>query len=218
MLPKLLTSIFGSRNERLLKQYRRVVDEINALEPQFEQLSDAELRARTDALRQRVGGGESLDAVLPEAFAIVREGGKRVLKMRHFDVQLIGGMVLNANKIAEMRTGEGKTLVATLPVYLNALTGKGVHVVTVNDYLARRDAEWMGRLYNFLGLTVGVNTAQMTREEKQAAYGADVTYGTNNEFGFDYLRDNMAWNAADMVQRGHHYACLLYTSDAADEL
>jgi len=206
MLPNLLTSIFGSRNERLLKQYRRAVEQINALEPQLETLSDAELRGKTDALRQRVAGGESLDAVLPEAFAVVREGGKRVLKMRHFDVQLIGGMVLNANKIAEMRTGEGKTLVATLPVYLNALAGKGVHVVTVNDYLARRDAEWMGRLYNFLGLTVGVNTAQMTREEKQAAYGADVTYGTNNEFGFDYLRDNMVHEVGERVQRSLSYA------------
>lgn len=206
MLPKLLTSIFGSRNERLLKQYRGVVARINALEPEYEKLSDAELRGKTDVLRGRVAGGESLDDVLPEAFAVVREGGKRVLKMRHFDVQLIGGMVLHANKIAEMRTGEGKTLMATLPVYLNSLTGKGVHLVTVNDYLARRDAEWMGRLYNFLGLTVGVNTAQMTREEKQAAYGADVTYGTNNEFGFDYLRDNMVHEVAERVQRGLAYA------------
>jgi preprotein translocase subunit SecA len=206
MLPKLLTSIFGSRNERLLKQYRGVVARINALEPEYEKLSDAELRAKTDALRGRVAGGESLDDVLPEAFAVVREGSKRVLKMRHFDVQLIGGMVLHANKIAEMRTGEGKTLMATLPVYLNSLAGKGVHLVTVNDYLARRDAEWMGRLYTFLGLSVGVNTAQMTREEKQAAYAADVTYGTNNEFGFDYLRDNMVHEVGERVQRGLAYA------------
>jgi preprotein translocase subunit SecA len=204
MLPKLLTSIFGSRNDRLLKQYSRVVERINALEPQFEALTDADLRARTDTLRQRAGS-ESLDALLPEAFAVVREGSKRVLKMRHFDVQLIGGMALHDGKIAEMRTGEGKTLMATLPVYLNALAGKGVHVVTVNDYLARRDAEWMGRLYTFLGLTVGVNGAQMSRAEKQAAYACDVTYGTNNEYGFDYLRDNMVTEVADRVQRKLFY-------------
>ena len=206
MLPKLLTSIFGSRNERLLKQYRRVVDRINALEPKFEALDDAALRAQTEALRQRHAAGEALDALLPEAFAVVREGSKRTLKMRHFDVQLIGGMALHDGKIAEMRTGEGKTLMATLPVYLNALGGKGVHLVTVNDYLARRDAEWMGQLYGFLGLSVGVNTAQMTREAKQAAYAADVTYGTNNEFGFDYLRDNMVHETVDRVQRGLAFA------------
>jgi preprotein translocase subunit SecA len=206
MLPRLLTQIFGSRNERLLKQYRRVVQQINALEPTFEALSDADLKAKTVEFRDRHAKGESLGDLLPEAFAVVREGSKRVLKMRHFDVQLIGGMVLHDGKIAEMRTGEGKTLVATLPVYLNALTGKGVHVVTVNDYLARRDAEWMGRLYTFLGLTVGVNLPQMPREEKQAAYAADVTYGTNNEFGFDYLRDNMVHDTADRVARGLAYA------------
>ncbi|MDE2093642.1 MAG: preprotein translocase subunit SecA [Burkholderiales bacterium] len=206
MLPKLLTSIFGSRNDRLLKQYRQVVNQVNALESQFESLDDAALVAKTDEFRRRFAAGESLDKLLPEAFATVREGSKRVLKMRHFDVQLIGGMVLNDGKIAEMRTGEGKTLMATLPVYLNAITGKGVHVVTVNDYLARRDAEWMGRLYSFLGLTVGVNLPQMTREEKQAAYAADVTYGTNNEFGFDYLRDNMVQDTADRVARGLSYA------------
>ncbi len=206
MLPKLLTSIFGSRNDRLLKQYRRVVAEVNALEPQFEALDDAALQAKTVEFRQRVAGGESLDVLLPEAFAVVREGSKRVLKMRHFDVQLLGGMTLHNGKIAEMRTGEGKTLMATLPVYLNALTGKGVHVVTVNDYLARRDAEWMGRLYTFLGLSVGVNLPQMAREDKQAAYAADVTYGTNNEFGFDYLRDNMVQDTADRVARGLNYA------------
>jgi len=206
MLPKLLTSIFGSRNDRLLKQYRQVVAQINALEPQFEALDDAALRAKTDEFRQRHASGESLDKLLPEAFAAVREGSKRALKMRHFDVQLIGGMVLHDGKIAEMRTGEGKTLMATLPVYLNAITGQGVHVVTVNDYLAKRDAEWMGRLYTFLGLTVGVNLPQMPREEKQAAYGADVTYGTNNEFGFDYLRDNMVQDTADRVARGLSYA------------
>jgi preprotein translocase subunit SecA len=206
MLPKLLTSIFGSRNERLLKQYRRTVAEINALESRYETLTDADLRAQTDALRDRHAKGETLDALLPEAFAVVREAGKRTLKMRHFDVQLIGGMALHQGKIAEMRTGEGKTLMATLPVVLNALSGKGVHVVTVNDYLARRDAEWMGRLYTFLGLTVGVNTPQMSREEKQAAYKADVTYGTNNEFGFDYLRDNMVQDVADRVAHGLNFA------------
>ena len=206
MLPKLLTSIFGSRNDRLLKQYRVVVEQINALEPQFEKLSDAELRSCTDTLRQRVAEGASLDDLLPEAFAVVREGCKRSLKMRHFDVQLIGGMALHHGKIGEMRTGEGKTLMATLPVFLNALTGKGVHVVTVNDYLAHRDAEWMGRLYNFIGLSVGVNGSQMSRADKQAAYAADVTYGTNNEYGFDYLRDNMVAEVADRVQRGLHYA------------
>jgi preprotein translocase subunit SecA len=206
MLPKLLTSVFGSRNDRLLKQYRQVVIKVNALEAGFEQMSDTELRAKTDEYRGRVAGGESLDALLPEAFAAVREACKRTLKMRHFDVQLIGGMVLHAGKIAEMRTGEGKTLMATLPVYLNSLGGKGVHVVTVNDYLARRDAEWMGRLYGFLGLTVGVNLPQMSREQKQEAYRADVTYGTNNEFGFDYLRDNMVQDTADRVARGLSYA------------
>ena len=206
MLPKLLTSIFGSRNDRLLKQYRLVVAKVNAQEPAFEALSDDALRARTDELRQRVAGGESLDDLLPEAFATVREASKRVLKMRHFDVQLIGGMALHDGKIAEMRTGEGKTLTATLAVYLNSLAGKGVHLVTVNDYLARRDAEWMGRLYSFLGLSVGVNLAQMSREEKQAAYAADITYGTNNEFGFDYLRDNMVQDTADRVARGLSYA------------
>ena len=206
MLPKLLTSIFGSRNERLLKQYRRVVEKVNALEPQFEALDDDALRAKTEEFRQRIAQGATLDELLPEAFAAVREGGKRSLKMRHFDVQYIGGMALHNGKIAEMRTGEGKTLMATLPVYLNALSGQGVHVVTVNDYLARRDAEWMGRLYGFLGLTVGVNVPGLSREEKQAAYGSDVTYGTNNEFGFDYLRDNMVYELADRVQRGLNFA------------
>jgi preprotein translocase subunit SecA len=206
MLPKLLTSIFGSRNDRLLKQYRVVVQKVNALEAQFEALDDAALRAKTDEWRQQIAAGKSLDELLPEAFAAVREAGKRSLKMRHFDVQLIGGMALHEGKIAEMRTGEGKTLMATLPVYLNALSGKGVHVVTVNDYLARRDAEWMGRLYTFLGLTVGVNVPGLSREEKQAAYAADVTYGTNNEFGFDILRDNMVYEVADRTQRGLNFA------------
>ena len=206
MFPKILTSIFGSRNERLLKQYRRVVLQVNALEAQFEALGDAELRAKTDEFRKRHAAGESLEVLLPEAFAVVREGGKRALKMRHFDVQLIGGMALHDGKIAEMRTGEGKTLMATLPVYLNAITGQGVHLVTVNDYLVKRDAAWMGKLYAFLGLSVGVNVPNITREEKQAAYAADITYGTNNEFGFDYLRDNMVQGTVDRVARGLAYA------------
>jgi preprotein translocase subunit SecA len=206
MLPKLLTSIFGSRNDRLLKQYRRVVEQINALEPQFEKLDDAALRAKTDEFRQRLKSGTTLNDLLPEAFAVVREAGKRTLKMRHFDVQMMGGMALHHGKIAEMGTGEGKTLTATLPVYLNALEGKGVHVVTVNDYLARRDAEWMSKLYGFLGLSVGVNVPGMSREEKQLAYAADITHGTNNEFGFDYLRDNMVYEVADRVARGQHFA------------
>ncbi len=201
-----LTKIFGSRNDRLLKQYRKVVERINALEPAYEKLSDDELRGKTSEFKNRVASGETLDAILPEAFAVVREGSKRVMKMRHFDVQMIGGMSLHDGKIAEMGTGEGKTLTSTLPVYLNALTGQGVHVVTVNDYLANRDALWMGRLYNFLGLTVGINLPQMPREEKQAAYRADITYGTNNEYGFDYLRDNMVYEAQDRVQRGVNYA------------
>src|SRR6059036_2438448 len=208
MLPNLLTQIFGSRNERLLKQYRRVVQQVNALEPQFEGLDDDALKAKTDEFRQRFAQGETLDALLPEAFAVVREGSKRTLKMRHFDVQLMGGMALNDGKIAEMRTGEGKTLMATLPVYLNALAGKGVHVVTVNDYLARRDAEWMGQIYNFLGLTVGiiVNAVEPQTEERRAAYNADITYGTNNEFGFDYMRDNMVISLDQTVQRELNYA------------
>jgi preprotein translocase subunit SecA len=202
----LLTQIFGSRNQRLLKQYQKTVREINALEPAIEKLSDAELQAKTPELKSRIANGEALDAVLPEAFAVCREASKRVLKMRHFDVQLVGGMVLHYGKIAEMRTGEGKTLMATLPAYLNALSGKGVHVVTVNDYLAQRDAEWMGRLYGWLGLTTGVNLSQMEHDLKQAAYAADITYGTNNEFGFDYLRDNMVFEADDRVQRSLNFA------------
>ncbi len=206
MFPKILTQIFGSRNERLLKQYRREIEKVNAIESQFEGLDDAALRAKTEEFRTRLAAGIALDDLLPEAFAVVREAGKRVLKMRHFDVQLVGGIALHQGKIAELGTGEGKTLMATLPVYLNAIAGKGVHVVTVNDYLARRDAEWMGRLYGFLGLTVGVNVPGMGREEKQAAYAADVTYGTNNEFGFDYLRDNMVLEVRDRVARGLSYA------------
>ncbi|HTR59457.1 MAG TPA: preprotein translocase subunit SecA [Casimicrobiaceae bacterium] len=206
MIPNILTKIFGSRNERLLKQYGQVVRRINAFEPAISALSDDELRAKTASLRERVGNGEELDSVLPETFAVVREAAKRSLQMRHFDVQLIGGMVLHYGKIAEMKTGEGKTLVATLPAVLNALTGNGVHIVTVNDYLAQRDADWMGRIYRFLGLTVGVNLSQMAHPEKQAAYAADITYGTNNEFGFDYLRDNMVFAVTERVQRGLHYA------------
>jgi preprotein translocase subunit SecA len=206
MATNFLTQIFGSRNDRLLKQYRKTVERINALEPEFEKLSDDGLRAKTLEFKDRIAKGETLDALLPEAFATVREGSKRVMKMRHFDVQLLGGMALHNGKIAEMRTGEGKTLTATLPVYLNALSGNGVHVVTVNDYLASRDAKWMGRLYNFLGLSVGINLPQMPREEKQGAYGSDITYGTNNEYGFDYLRDNMVYEPGDRVQRSLNYA------------
>ena len=201
-----LTKIFGSRNDRLLKQYRSTVARINAMEASLESLSDEALKAKTEAFKQRYIDGQSLDDLLPEAFAVVREGSKRVMKMRHFDVQLVGGMALHQGKIAEMRTGEGKTLTATLAVYLNALSGRGVHVVTVNDYLAARDAQWMGRLYNFLGLTVGINYPNVPREEKQAAYNADITYGTNNEYGFDYLRDNMVYEATDRVQRALNYA------------
>jgi preprotein translocase subunit SecA len=203
-----LTKIFGSRNDRLLKQYRKTVERINALEAGLESLSDDELRGKTQAFRERFAAGETLDALMPEAFAVVREGSKRVMKMRHFDVQLAGGIALHNGKIAEMRTGEGKTLTSTLPAYLNAIAGKGVHVVTVNDYLASRDARWMGKLFNFLGLSVGINLAQMSREEKQAAYNSDITYGTNNEYGFDYLRDNMVYEASDRVQRPLNYAII----------
>ncbi|KAF1030197.1 MAG: Protein translocase subunit SecA [Burkholderia plantarii] len=201
-----LQKIFGSRNQRLVKQYQKSVAAINALEPQVEKLTDEQLRGKTDEFRERVAGGESLDKLLPEAFAICREASRRVLKMRHFDTQLIGGMVLHYGKIAEMRTGEGKTLVATLPVYLNALSGRGVHVVTVNDYLAQRDAEWMARLYNFLGLSVGINLSGMEHDQKHEAYAADITYGTNNEFGFDYLRDNMVYETDSRVQRALNFA------------
>jgi preprotein translocase subunit SecA len=206
MFNRILTGIFGSRNERLLKQMNKTVAKINALEPSLQGLSDAELRARTDVFKQRIAAGETVDDLLPEAFATVREASRRVIGMRHYDVQLIGGMVLNSGRIAEMRTGEGKTLVATLPVYLNALAGKGVHLVTVNDYLARRDAAWMGKAYNFLGLSVGVVYPNMDFSDKRAAYEADITYGTNNEFGFDYLRDNMALSKEQRYQRGLHFA------------
>ncbi|MES2534555.1 MAG: preprotein translocase subunit SecA [Pseudomonadota bacterium] len=202
----LLTQIFGSRNQRLLKQYQKTVRDINALEPATEKLSDAQLQAKTGEFRERIVKGDKLEDILPEAFAVCREASKRVLKMRHFDVQLVGGMALHNGKIAEMGTGEGKTLMATLPAYLNALAGKGVHIVTVNDYLAQRDADWMGKLYGWLGLTTGVNLSQMDHDTKQLAYRADITYGTNNEFGFDYLRDNMVYDAADRVQRTLSFA------------
>ena len=206
MASNILTKIFGSRNDRLLNTYRKTVERINLLETQYEKLSDEQLRDKTQEFKDRVVAGETLDAILSEAFAVVREGSKRAMKMRHFDVQMLGGMSLHNGKISEMGTGEGKTLTATLPVYLNALTGKGVHVVTVNDYLASRDARWMGKLYNFLGLTVGINLPNMSREDKQAAYNSDITYGTNNEYGFDYLRDNMVYEVADRVQRGLNFA------------
>jgi preprotein translocase subunit SecA len=206
MISGFLTRIFGSRNQRVLKQYGRTVEKINALEPAIQALNDEALKAKTAEFKERLGKGETLDDLLPEAFAVVREASRRTLGMRHFDVQLIGGMVLHAGKISEQRTGEGKTLTATLAVYLNALAGKGVHLVTVNDYLVTRDAEWMGRIYNFLGMSVGTIVSQQTTEDKRAAYAADITYGTNNEFGFDYLRDNMEYSAADKRQRGLHYA------------
>jgi len=206
MISNLASKIFGSRNERIIKRHRKVVEAVNQLEPEFEALSDEQLAAKTLEFRQRYADGETLDQLIPEAFAAVREAGKRVLNMRHFDVQLIGGMVLHSGKIAEMRTGEGKTLVATLAAYLNAIPGTGVHVITVNDYLASRDAEWMGRLYNFLGMTTGVTLNAMDHASKKQAYAADITYGTNNEFGFDYLRDNMAFTANDKVQRELNFA------------
>ena len=206
MIGQLLAKVIGTQNQRDLKRLSPRVGEISALEPQIQPLSDEQLRDKTTEFRARLEQGETLDDVLVEAFAVVREAGLRVLKMRHFDVQLVGGMVLHSGKIAEMKTGEGKTLVATLPAYLNALSGKGVHVITVNDYLARRDSEWMGRLYRFLGLTVGVIQHELTDAQRQVAYGADITYGTNNEFGFDYLRDNMKFEISSMVQRPHHFA------------
>lgn len=208
MVGKLFKKIFGSRNERLVKAMRKVVAQINDLEPAMQSLSDEQLKAKTEEFKARLEKGEDLDAILPEAFATVREAGQRVLGMRHYDVQMIGGMVLHQGKISEMRTGEGKTLMSTLPAYLNALTGKGVHVITVNDYLATRDAEWMGKLYNFLGMSVGVIVSDMPFEDKQEAYKADITYGTNNEFGFDYLRDNMAFSSEEQFQRGQHFAII----------
>jgi preprotein translocase subunit SecA len=206
MINVLLAKVIGTQNERELKKLRPLVARINELESSIRALSDTGLREKTAEFRERLGRGAALDDLLPEAFAVVREAGRRVLNMRHFDVQLIGGMVLHTGRIAEMKTGEGKTLVATLPAYLNALEGKGVHVVTVNDYLARRDSEWMGRIYRFLGMSVGVIQHELNDQEWQVAYRSDVTYGTNNEFGFDYLRDNMKFELAHFVQRGHHFA------------
>src|SRR5258706_9251948 len=206
MIDMVLAKIFGTQNERDIKALRPRIAAINVLEPQIKQLSDADLAAKTIEFKERLAQGSTLDDLLVEAFAVVREAGRRVLNMRHFDEQLIGGIVLHQGKIAEMKTGEGKTLVATLPVYLNALAGEGVHVVTVNDYLAKRDSEWMGKLYRFLGLSVGVIVHDLDDEERREAYAADVTYGTNNEFGFDYLRDNMKFDLKDCVQRVHNFA------------
>ena len=206
ILTRIFSQVFGSRNQRVLKRMWGVVAEVNALEPRISALSDTELQAKTQEFRNRLQAGETLEKLLPEAFAVVREASKRILKMRHFDVQLLGAMVLHGGSIAEMRTGEGKTLVATLAAYLNALAGKGVHIVTMNDYLVKRDAEWMGPLYSFLGLTIGIILPNMSPQEKKLAYAADTTYGTNNEFGFDYLRDNMAFSIEDKVQRSLHYA------------
>src|SRR5438105_4087931 len=206
ILGTLLAKVVGTQNERELKKLRPLVEQVAVFEPALKGLSDEQLRGKTPELRERLAKGETLDDLLPEAFAVVREAGRRTVNMRHFDVQLIGGAVLHRGAIAEMKTGEGKTLVATLPAYLNALEGKGVHVVTVNDYLARRDSEWMGRIYRFLGMTVGVIQHDLNDAERQVAYAADITYGTNNEFGFDYLRDNMKFELAHYVQRGHHFA------------
>src|SRR3954463_14383188 len=206
MIGAVARKFFGSSNDRRVRKYQPRVDEINALEPEIAKLSDDELRARTEAFKKQVADGASLDDVLVPAFATVREAAKRTIGQRHFDVQLIGGMILHEGSISEMKTGEGKTLVATLAVYLNAVSGRGVHVVTVNDYLARRDSEWMGQVYRFLGLTVGVIVHGLDDEQRKTAYDCDITYGTNNEYGFDYLRDNMKYRMEDMVQRGHVYA------------
>jgi preprotein translocase subunit SecA len=206
MLDTALAKVFGTRHDREIKKIRPMVVAINDLEPQMTALSDAELAAKTVDFKQRVANGASLDDILIESFAVCREGGRRILSMRHFDVQLIGGIVLHRGKIAEMKTGEGKTLVATLPSYLNGIGGQGVHIVTVNDYLARRDSEWMGRLHKFLGLSVGVIVHDLDDVERRNSYAADITYGTNNEFGFDYLRDNMKFRITDCVQRGHNFA------------
>ena len=208
-LASIAGKLFGSSNDRRVKSYQPKVEAINALEDEISKLTDDELRARTEKFRADVANGTRVDDLIVPAFATVREAAKRTLGQRHYDVQLIGGMVLNDGNISEMKTGEGKTLVATLPVYLNALTGKGVHVVTVNDYLAKRDAEWMGKVYEFLGLTVGCILHDMDDDERQKAYAADVTYGTNNEYGFDYLRDNMKYDLEDMVQRGHYFAIVV---------
>ncbi|HEX4179258.1 MAG TPA: preprotein translocase subunit SecA, partial [Caulobacteraceae bacterium] len=205
-MPSLFQRFFGSSNERKVKTLAARVAAINALEPRMQALSDADLRGMTETFKARLAAGEALDAILPEAFAAVREASRRTLGQRHYDVQMVGGMVLHQGGIAEMRTGEGKTLVGTLPVYLNALSGKGVHVITVNDYLARRDADWMGQVYQFLGLSVGVIVNGLSQGDRQRAYRSDITYGTNNEFGFDYLRDNLVYAVSEMVQRGHHFA------------
>ena len=206
MIKAVFTKLFGSRNARVLKRMQKTVERINALEEGVAALADAEFPQKTAQLRSRAERGEALEKLIPEAFALVREAGKRTLNMRHFDVQLLGGIVLHQGNIAEMRTGEGKTLVATLPAYLNALTGTGVHIITVNDYLAKRDAEWMGAIYSFLGMTTGVIVSGLNNEERRQAYGADITYGTNNEFGFDYLRDNMKFQGDDQTQRSLKYA------------
>ncbi|HEV8078626.1 MAG TPA: DEAD/DEAH box helicase, partial [Marinobacter sp.] len=206
MFTKLATKVFGSKNAREIKRMRKIAVRINELEKQFGSLTDSELQGKTTEFRERLQKGETLDALMPEAFACVREASGRVMGMRHYDVQFVGAVTLHEGRIAEMKTGEGKTLMSTAAAYLNALSGRGVHVITVNDYLARRDADWMGKLYNFLGLQVGVVYAGQSGEEKRAAYHADITYGTNNEFGFDYLRDNMAFSTADKVQRGLHFA------------
>ena len=208
MISALARRVFGSANDRIIKAHRRTVDEINALESHLTPLSDEDLRARTQLFRNRIDEGETLDSLLVDAFATVREAAKRTLGQRHYDVQLIGGIVMHNGTIAEMKTGEGKTLVATLPVYLNALAGKGVHVVTVNDYLAQRDAEWMGQIYEFLGLTVGCISHNLSDEDRRKAYSSDITYGTNNEFGFDYLRDNMKFSLDSMVQRPFNFAII----------
>src|SRR5512132_3958758 len=206
MIAALAKSIFGSANDRYVRGLGKYVDAVNGFEPTISAMTDDELRGQTEVFRRRLADGAELDDLIPEAFATVREAAKRTLGQRHFDVQLIGGMVLHEGRVAEMKTGEGKTLVATLPVYLNALTGKGVHVVTVNDYLAKRDAAWMGTIYKFLGLTVGVIVHELNDAQRQEAYNSDITYGTNNEFGFDYLRDNMKFRLEDMVQRELNYA------------
>src|SRR3954467_7106881 len=206
MFAAVAKSIFGSANDRYVRGLGKYVDAINAFEPNIQALSDEELHGQTEVFRQRLANGEKLENLLPEAFATVREAAIRTLGMRHYDVQLIGGITLHRGTIAEMKTGEGKTLVATLPVFLNALEGRGVHVVTVNDYLAKRDTEWMGRIYNWMGLTTGTIVHDLTDAQRKVAYNADITYGTNNEFGFDYLRDNMAWSLEECVQRGHNYA------------
>ena len=207
-MANILTKIFGSRNDRLLRKFRKTINTINGLEPGLQALSDSDLGAKTAEFKERISNGESLDSVLPEAFAVVREAGVRALNMRHYDVQLVGGIVLHQGKISEMRTGEGKTLMSTLPAYLNAISGLGVHIVTVNDYLAKRDAEWMAPIFNFLNMSVGNIYSNQASDEKRQAYSADITYGTNNEFGFDYLRNNLAFSAADRLQRGLNFAII----------